>query len=362
VVRQSNAVDFWRGFALVSIFINHIPGIYFDRFTHKNVSLSDSADLFVFLAGWALRLVSGPPEDPVPAGQLLNRLGRRALTIYAAHMLIVSIAIAMLAGAARILDNPLILEWHNAAAVFYDPVSAHIGLVLLTYQLGYFDILPLYVVLMVAAPAIALIHRQAPNLLLPISLAIYLLTLVFQISIPSWPTGGNWFFNPLAWQLIFVLGFLLARERGIGGFARTHIFWIRIAALPIVIVGALMALFDWWPDPTKMPEPRLLFVLSKPYATPLRLLQFLAIVAVFSTIYPYVAWLVSPVAKFFSKLGRNSLNVFCVGSILSLACQIGRFVYGGDIFIDTAVVIAGAGMLWLTAWASEWQATRSSRS
>jgi hypothetical protein len=123
-----------------------------------------------------------------------------------------------------------------------------------------------------------------------------------------------------------------------------------------------MALYDWWPDPTKMPEPRLLFVLSKTNATPLRLLQFLALVAVFSTTYRYLEWLVPPVTKFFSKLGRNSLNVFCVGSILSLACQIGRFVYGGDIFIDTAMVIAGVGILWLIAWASEWQAARSSRS
>ncbi len=55
MVRQANAVDFWRGLALVFIFINHIPGIYYGRFTHANYSLSDSADLFVFLAGWALR-------------------------------------------------------------------------------------------------------------------------------------------------------------------------------------------------------------------------------------------------------------------------------------------------------------------
>jgi hypothetical protein len=41
--RTPNAVDFWRGYALVSIFINHIPGIYYERFTHRNVSFSDSA-------------------------------------------------------------------------------------------------------------------------------------------------------------------------------------------------------------------------------------------------------------------------------------------------------------------------------
>ena len=62
----------------------------------------------------------------------------------------------MLAAAARLLDNPLLLEWHNAAAVFYDPINAHIGLVILTHQLGYFDILPLYVVLMIMAPALVL--------------------------------------------------------------------------------------------------------------------------------------------------------------------------------------------------------------
>ena len=39
--RPVNAVDFWRGFALVTIFINHVPGIYYAKFTHANISLSD---------------------------------------------------------------------------------------------------------------------------------------------------------------------------------------------------------------------------------------------------------------------------------------------------------------------------------
>ena len=95
--RPVNAVDFWRGFALVSIFINHIPGMFYDRLTHKNLSASDSAELFVFLAGWSLRHVVGKPEDPTPLHHLIFRLGGRALTLYAAHMMIVMLAIAMLA-------------------------------------------------------------------------------------------------------------------------------------------------------------------------------------------------------------------------------------------------------------------------
>src|SRR6185295_7325419 len=157
--RQANAIDFWRGIALITIFMNHVPGMYYARFTHANYSLSDSADLFVFLAGWSLRLLVGSPGRLKSTWYLVLRLLGRALELYAAQILITMIAIAMLAASATLLDNPLLLEWHNAAAVFYDPIPTHIGLALITHQLGYFDILPLYVVLMVMAPGIAVIDR-----------------------------------------------------------------------------------------------------------------------------------------------------------------------------------------------------------
>lgn len=358
-MRAANAIDFWRGFALVTIFINHIPGIYFDRFTHRAVSISDSADLFVFLAGWSLRLVVGRPEDPTPLKRVMFRLGGRIVTLYAAQIVIVTVAIGMLAAAASILENPLLLEWHNAAAVFYDPVNAHIGLMLLTHQLGYFDILPLYVVLMATAPGIVIIHRYAPNALFPISFAIYLATLVFRLSLPSWPGDGQWFFNPLAWQFIFVLGFLMARERGIGGFVRRNIDRIRLIALPIVLIAALAVLNRWWPDPTLMPEPKLLFILSKTYMTPLRVIQFLALIALMSVAYPYILRLWPLAVDFLSKLGRNALHVFCVGSILSLAGQIIRLVYKGNLVVDTIVVIVGIGLMGLTAWLAEKREGRS---
>ena len=124
MVRQANPVDFWRGLALVFIFVNHIPGNYFGRFTHVSYSLSDSADLFVFLAGWALRLLVGTPGQQ-STWYLVLRLGGRAVTLYAAQIMITMIALAMLAACAILLGNPLLLEWHNAAAVFHDPVTTH---------------------------------------------------------------------------------------------------------------------------------------------------------------------------------------------------------------------------------------------
>jgi hypothetical protein len=358
MLRQVNAVDFWRGYALVAIFVNHIPQNFYERFTHKNFSLSDSAELFVFLAGWSLRHVVGRPEDPRPTSDLLHRLFGRAVTIYVAQMAIALLAIAMLAAAALLLVNPLFLEWHNAAAIFYDPVRAHIGLVLLSHQLGYFNILPLYVVLMMIAPFVAIMHRYVPELLLPVSISIYLASVVFGITVPTWPVEGQWFFNPLCWQLIYVLGFAMSRERGAGGGVKRNIGWLRIAAVPIVVVLGIMGWFNLWWDPTRVPEPRLLFLIGKTFVTPIRLIQFLALIAVMSAAYPYIVRALPSLVSFLSRLGRNSLPVFCVGSVLSLAGQIIRFAYGGGLLVDTLLIGSGIAVLSLVAWLSEWRSRK----
>ena len=83
-MRAPNAVDFWRGFALVTIFVNHVPGIFFERYTFREYSLSDSAELFVFLAGVSLRFVVNSLADE-PMSALVYRLAGRALTIYFAQ-------------------------------------------------------------------------------------------------------------------------------------------------------------------------------------------------------------------------------------------------------------------------------------
>jgi hypothetical protein len=355
MVRQANPVDFWRGLALVFIFVNHIPGIYYSRLTHAAYSLSDSADLFVFLAGWAMRHLVGTPDRQPSTWYLVLRLGGRAVTLYAAQILITMIALAMLAGCAIVLNNPLLLEWHNAAAVFHDPVTTHVGLAMITHQLGYFDILPLYVVLMLMAPGIAIVDRYLPHAVLPLSVLVYCVTLAFQISVPTWPVEGQWFFNPLAWQLVFVLGFVMAREDGVGGFVRRHIVPIRWAALPIVIAALALVLSGWWPDPTKLPQPRLFFLIDKTFVTPPRLIQFLALVALVSVTYPYILKASRGLVNFLSMLGRNSLYVFCVGSVLSLGGQIIRYIYQGNFVIDTAVVIFGVGIMAFTAWLPEWR-------
>lgn len=355
-MRKPNEIDFWRGFALVTIFVNHVPGLWFERFTFRNLSLSDSAELFVLLAGWSLRMVVDTQDAGLPIWRLVLRLGGRAITIYAAQILITMVALALIAGASILFDSPVVLDWHNAGPVFVNPVEAHVGLVALTHQLGYFNILPLYVVLMFGAPLIGLVYRVARPALLPISLTVYFTTLALGVNLPTWPVEGRWFLNPFAWQLIFVLGFELGGRDGIARWAQGHRMALRWLAAPIVLAGAWAALTHWSPDPIDVPDPKLIFMFDKTFLSPARVIHVLALVATFAGAFAVLAGWLPRLARYFSMLGRNSLNVFCVGSVLSLAGQLLRFQLGGSLGIDAIVLLVGLFCMGVTAWVSEWRA------
>jgi hypothetical protein len=354
-MRAQNEIDFWRGFALVTIFINHIPGIYFERFTYRNVSISDSAELFVFLAGCSLRLLTDGAARVLPVQWLVFRLEARAFNVYIAQTVVTELAIALLAAAAFFLDAPYLLDWHNASAVFNDPVKAHIGLVLLTHQLGYFNILPVYVVLLFIAPVVALLHRHAKALLPFVSFVIYAWALIFGMNLPTWPVEGTWFLNPLTWQFIYVLGFLLAGPDGIGGFARRHRSILSRLAIPVVLVGAIVAFSDFSPDPVDVPEPKLLFTFDKTFLSPARLLHSLALTAIFAGTFKIFKPWIPRSSKFICLLGRNSLIVFCVLSLLSLIGQLLRFIFGGHVALDALIVILGVLLMGFIAWIAEWR-------
>ncbi|MGH6857545.1 MAG: OpgC family protein [Methylocella sp.] len=354
-MRAPNEIDFWRGFALVTIFVNHIPGIYFERFSFRNVSLSDSAELFVFLAGWAMRKLIEGTARALPAKWLILRLESRAFQVYVAQMVVTELAIALLAAAAIFLDAPFLLDWHNASAVFDDPIKAHIGLVLLTHQLGYFNILPLYVVLIFIAPAVALLHRYATALLPLVSLAIYAVALSFGVNLPTWPVEGTWYLNPLAWQLIYVIGFLLAGDDGIGGFAWRHRAILRWLALPAVLLGVAARMTNFSPDPVYLPEPKLFFTSDKTFLSPARLVHSLALTAIFAGTFKIIVRRIPRPSGYLCLLGRNSLYVFCALSLLSLSGQIFRYVYGGNVASDAFIVILGVLLMGLIAWAAEWR-------
>jgi hypothetical protein len=358
-MRPPNAIDFWRGVALVMIFINHIPGLDYSILTLRNYAISDAAELFVFLAGCSLALVANGKAASKPVGQLVMRLLMRAFEIWQAQIVTISVAVAMIAAGAIALDDPLLLEWHNAGPAFFDTVRASVGMVLLTYQIGYFNILPLYVVLLLLATIFILLARWSLIWALTASLALYLFTLIFEVELPSWPSEGAWFFNPLSWQLLIMLGFatIASKSKYPAWEATVKRLWP--FAMALLVLGSIIVWIDYRPDPMLVPEPRYLFLFDKRYLSPARILSMIAIAIAFYPAFPVLLKHTGPIVRYCSSLGRNSLVVFCVASLFALAGQIARYVGEPTFLFDTAIVVLGLVLLRITAWLAESQSSAS---
>src|SRR5206468_128150 len=89
------------------------------------------------------------------------------------------------------------------------PHIAVIKALSLEFQPTFLDILPLYILMLVIFPAILLgLRRQWLMVLIPSAL-LYLAVQLFDISVPAYLEGHVWYFNPLAWQFLFVAGAVL---------------------------------------------------------------------------------------------------------------------------------------------------------
>ena len=356
--RAPNAIDFWRGYALVCIFVNHVPGIRFEHLTLRDFSISDSAELFVFLAGWALRLGQDRRLRSRPPGTGMTKSWKRALELHVAHLSASLCALAILIAAATFLDAPSVLTWMHAGEFFDRPAGAVAGMMLLTYQLQFFDILPLYVVFMLAAPLMLRIDAISPKLLLVLSVALYLAASAARVNFPLRPGSGTWFFNPLTWQLDFVLGYLVASRARFGPAAArlsAKLWW---PALGIVCIAAICAALRLVPDPTVSTGSVQAYLFSKTFFGPARLVQFAALAVVVAPVFPLIVRFAPKMANLGSLLGRNSLPVFWIGSSLSLLGQIVRFSAGSSISTDLGIVLAGIPVLIATARISEWTKKR----
>lgn len=341
------------------IFVNHVPGMDYSILTMRNYAISDAAELFVFLAGCSLALVSNGVRAAKPLGQVAMRLFLRTFEIWQAQIVVTSVALAMLGIGAIALEDPLLLEWHNAGPAFVDTVRASVGMVLLTYQIGYFNILPLYVVLLLLAIPFIVIARVSLVLAIAASLALYAATLAFEIELPSWPVGGAWFFNPLSWQVLIVAGYLAIAARHRVPRWQTLLDRAWPFAVAFVILGAAIVWVDYRPDPMLVPEPRYFYLFDKAYLSPVRIVSMMAVAIAFYPAFPVLSRKLGSVVRYCSALGRNSLAVFCMASLLALGGQIIRYATEPTFLIDTAIVVTGLITLRVTAWLSEFQSSAS---
>jgi hypothetical protein len=307
-------VDFWRGVVLVTIFVNHIPGNILENYTHRNIGFSDGAEAFVFLSGLAVALVySGRMSQG--AGVVVWRCLRRAAYLYRVHLILTASAVALFAAADAFGELPSLVEPHGRNSVFNDTSRGVTGVVALGHQLGYFNILPLYVVLMIWAPLALMLVRAHGGIALILSCLIYALARVEGWNLPTWPEPGGWYFNPFAWQLLFTTGIasgLLFAHRGVPYHPIVFATSLAILAFSALVLTSGLGL-----APELWERVRHTVDVPKTELGVGRLIHFLALAYLLTHLPLAYNAAATIIGLELQRLGRNALQVFAVGSFLS---------------------------------------------
>jgi hypothetical protein len=314
-------VDFFRGMALWFIFIDHIPGNALGALTLRNIALCDATEAFVLLAGYAAGLAYGGTLDRRGWGLGAAQLVRRVGTLYVAHIFLFVVFTAQVGFSAAALDAAAYIDELNLDAFSGEPYRALLEALLLRFQPAFLDILPLYIVLLLLlTPALPLVRRRW--VLLAVSAGLYIAVRATGTNLPSWNAGG-WFFNPLAWQMLFFIGVALGYRRP-GAPAPAvprHPTLIALAGLSLALgAGATWAT---WLGPEALdhlPErvAGVLVEVDKTGLHPFRLLSILALAYLIGHGVPATArWLSSAAAAPLVLLGQHGLPVFCAGIALS---------------------------------------------
>ena len=351
-------LDMFRGVALVMIFINHVPGNFYESYTSRNYGFSDAAEAFVFMSGMAAGLAYSNGFRSGPLLPAMTRVWARARQLYFVHLSITFVALAIFAAAAMWLGGAELLSKNNLGPIFAHPLEAMVGIPLLTHQLGYLNILPLYATLLVATPLLIPIGLRWPLGTLVGSVLVWMIAGQFRLNFPNFPTPGGWFFNPLSWQLLFVIGLLcgmamkagqrfVPRNRTLFSFlAALLVFillWVKVPALGDAGREALGAL-------SKLGLPFYITWFDKTFVALPRLLHALALFYVLAYLAP-VRWFAgTKLAAPLRHLGKHGLAIFAVGTVLSLALQAVRLDMEPDPLVDGIMLGAGLVLLWALAW------------
>jgi len=317
-------IDFWRGAVLIAILIDHIPGNPLEHWTPRNFGLSDSAEAFVFLSGLSVGLIYVPRAHKYGIEPVAGGCFKRALKLYGVHIALTAAALLVFGVAYWMSGVSDLIQAHGRSFVFGDaPANGLLGLALLSHQLGYFNILPLYIVLMLWAPVALALALRGPVLALAVSIGLYAAARAFGLNLPNWPQPGGWFFNPMAWQLIFTLG-LVSAMLWRDGLPRPAP-WLIMLSVATVAGAALIVTDEIGFAPGLRDTATAHLDVAKQDLGLARLVHFVALAYLIAMATAFGRFITPMVRSAFGgavqRLGRNSLSVFAAGSVLSAGGQ-----------------------------------------
>jgi hypothetical protein len=340
-------LDFFRGLALIFIFVDHIPENTLSYFTLPALGFSDAAEVFIFISGYTAALVYG--RTLLRQGWLFAtaQVYRRVWQLYVAHIFLFVIFTAEVSYTVQTFNNPMYNEELRVGDFLAEPHVAIIKALVLQFQPTFLDILPLYIVLLAAFPLVLLLLARHTLMALLPALTAYGLVQVFGLALQGFPEDHTWFFNPLAWQLLFTIGAACGFAR-IAGRPLWPLAGRLVAPAGIIVAAALVICSSWTIHGVYDGFPALLlkqlWPINKSNLAPIRIVHFLALAIV-------IVYLVPADGRFFGgrlarplvMCGQQSLQIFCLGILLSV---LGHFVLTEwNDTLPAQLAVNGAGIL-----------------
>ena len=235
---------------------------------------------------------------------------------------------------------------------FWDnPRQALISALTLSYLPKYLDILPLYLVLLAAAPFLLALVKRDWRLAVAVSGTIYLAAWFSGVNFIEGKDGQGWYFNPLGLAVPLYdrdgrvpsgrepLRRRLPWNRRWLGVALAFLAFGVVAAAPWNLTG----LVSYYP-------PFYLWPADKTFLAPLRLINVVALFYVFAFfVRPQAPLLRARLAAPLLWAGRHSLPVYAVGVVLSCAGYVAVTESDGAPLVHAAVNLLGIVILLLLA-------------
>ena len=359
-------LDFFRGLGLLFIFVDHIPENAFSYLTLANFVFCDAAEIFVFLSGYAAALVFGREAMREGNAYAMAQVLKRCWTLYVAHIFLFVIYTAQVSWTAQRFENSLFIEEMQVASFLDEPHVAILQALLLAHQPLFMNILPLYIVLLTGFAIALPLMRHAGWGFVAASAVVYAIVPFVEVNLRAYP-DGVWFFNPFAWQFLFIIGMACGWRAGVldAPVRVQRPVYLAAAAFLIVIVPirawiSIGYFFDGVPP--SFAELTYQFA-NKTDLGPLRLASFLALaIVIVGTVPRTAAWLEGRIAGAVVLCGQHSLQVFCLGIFLSVTAHSLLLEFGYSIGVQAIVTFGGCllllGAARVLSWSKERKAVR----
>ncbi|MFJ6026621.1 OpgC domain-containing protein [Pseudarthrobacter sp. NPDC092424] len=370
-------IDLMRGVAIVFVVVNHV-GITsaFQLLTQETIGVVSGAELFVLLSGVVVGMVYGPRARK-DLGEVVDRTSKRAGRLYATA-LTVALAIYALsllpfvnATAVTTFTDQSDVGVTGAMGTTYDLYAGMEGLLqfpvpqglipaLLLLQVGpwQFNVIGLYVILLLASPLIlAALTRGFAWLVLTVSAVLYALGSIFHFRLL--PSQFEDSFPLLVWQVLFVLGTIA------GYYRHPLVEWFshprqRVFLGTCLLMAAGCAVFSWTgPYLTNDLDVRLDLLseqsfgllydgfFDRTYLGPGRLVNVLVVgIAFYAFITAYWKPLDRALGWFLIPLGQATLYVFIMHVFVIMVTANIPALRQGNVWLNTAAYILLLGLLW----------------